>query len=159
MNKSGLFIGISILLVMCIGLLFFVLGKKSDASSYLLTISPSEELQFLANVNALDTLYTKLQKAAYSQDISKTAEVNVRWEKQRDEFLASCKSNAILSKLSNQVLNNYRQRVKVLKDIYRTKSASLSEAEQLKSAIQTEEAKKEELKIENQMIKQALLTL
>lgn len=159
MNKSSVFIGLSLFSVICIALLFFVLGKPSGSSSKNLIISHADELGFIAKVKELDTLYTLLQEAAYSKDISKTAEVNIRWEKQRDEFLATYRSDSVLSKLSNQVLNNYRQRVKVLKDTYRTKSASLSEAEQLKSAIKTEEAKKEELKTENQMIKQALLTL
>lgn len=159
MNKPGLFIGISILSVICIAMLFFVLGKQSDSSSRNLTISHADELQFTADVKELDTLYTKLQKAAYLKDVSTTAQVNVRWEKQREAFLARYKSNPVLAKLAEQVHNNYRQRVKVLKETYRIKSVTFSKTEQLKEAIKYEEAQKEELKAENQMIKQALLTL
>lgn len=159
MSKSGVFIGISLFSVICIALLFFFLGKQSNSSPNNPTVSPSDELQFTADVKELDTLYTKLQKAAYRKDVSTTAQVNVRWEKQRDAFLARYASNAVLAKMAEQVHNNYRQRVKVLKETYRIKSVAFSKAEQLKEAIKSEEAQKEELKAENQIIKQALLTL
>lgn len=159
MNKPSVFIGTGILSMICIALLFFLLGKQSGFSSNNLTVSPSDESRFITDVNELDTLYTQLQKAAYLKDVNTTAQVNIRWEKQRDAFLTRYASNAVLAKLANQVHNNYRQRVKVLKETYRIKSVVFSKTEQLKEAIKFEEAQKEELKAENQMIKQALLTL
>ncbi len=159
MNRRTYFIGMSLFSVLAIGLLFFLLGTKTQSPQNNTIISATEEMKFVSDVNELDSLYAKLQKAAYSKDVSSITEVNVRWEKQRNDFLEQYKTNAVLSKLSNRIIDNYRQRVKLLKDTYRIKSAALSDAQQLRALIKVEETKKEELKVENQMIKQALLTL
>ncbi|AEI51525.1 hypothetical protein [Runella slithyformis] len=159
MNKPSVFIGLSLLSVICIALLFVLVGKPYNSSSDNPTLSSSDESRFIADVKELDTLYLKLQKAAYLKDVKATAQVNIRWEKQKDAFLTRYTSNPVLAKLAAQVHNNYRQRVKVLKETYRMKAVTFSKAEQLKEAITSEEAQKEELKAENQMIKQALLTL
>lgn len=159
MNNKTTFITISALLLLAIAAIFFWIGPKKQPAQSEVVISSTDEAQFVADVTQLDSLYAKLQKAVYEKDVSTTAEINIKWEKKRNAFLTQYANHEVLSKLANKVINNYRQRVRVIKETYRTKTQSLSEIEQWKEAVKIEEAKKEELKTENQMIKQALLTL
>jgi len=160
MSRKTLFLMMTLLPVAILAVLFFVWNKKTNtATAPVATISETDEAAFAADVRLLDSLYIGLQKAVLEKDLRTTAEVNVSWEKNREAFLRRYATDSLLTELSVRLVANYRQRIRLLKETYRSQSADLAEGGRLRAAIKVEAATKEELKARKLMIEGALMSL
>ncbi|MEO6282976.1 MAG: hypothetical protein ABIN80_13725 [Dyadobacter sp.] len=159
MSRKYLFIGLTLVLLVTMVVSFYLTARHQVKKGDSLEFSASDENTFLNGMNNLDSLYNELEKAVYKRDVNATAQINVLWERSKDDFLAKHQKNQMALQMANEVLENFRNRIKMMKDSYKVKSASVMKANEINEAIQIEKTKNEQLKTDNVLIKEALLKL
>lgn len=122
-------------------------------------VTEAEELQFVKDVQTLDTLLLQLRKAVYSKDKSTIVKINIEWKNHIVFFRKNHRQNAVLSSVGEIVIKNYEQRISNFKVNLKEKLDTADEVVNIQEAIKLGEAKRDELKTENQMLKQVILTL
>lgn len=161
MNRSQGFIGVTSVLLVGGGLLFYFLSKPMRRDDGVKAISMEKESEFRAEAGVLDSLYREYVRAITTADNqSAIAEASARLDKQlsgiRSRYTGTGSPPAVLAA---KLVRNYEFRLLLHQKLLGRKNLQADEVSRLTGRIKELEAQNTDLKTQNQMVEQALLSL
>ena len=161
MNRSQGFIGVTSVLLVGGGMLFYFLSKPLRYEAGVKAISMEKESEFRAEAGILDSLYRNYVAATTTAgNQSAIAEASARLDKQlsgiKSRYAGTGSPPAVLAA---KLVRNYEFRRLLHQKLLGRKNLQADEVNRLSSRIKELEAQNTELKTQNQMVEQALLNL
>lgn len=133
---------------------FWLAGRKYRSDAF----ESIDEKSFARGVAILDSLHGQMTAATLSRDPARIANASLQWETHKQAFEQAFRQT-IGAPLAAQVLVNFDHQSEAGKAMLSAKSSSANTTSDLREMLEDEKARKDELKAEIQMIKQALFTL
>ena len=159
MNRSQSFITGSLIFLLLGGLTFFYLTKSARRNETVKSVNADKESSFRAEVVVLDCLYKNYVTKLHANDQSATAGADALLNKQflvlKQHYAGSSPPAVLAAKL----IRNYEVRVLLNQKLMERRNLQSDEVSRLKNSVKTLEAHNQDLKTQNQMVQQALLSL
>lgn len=159
MTRSQAFIITSFALFLAIGLLFFYLTKSLRKDETIKSVNTEKESGFRAEVVVLDSLYKMYVKELALNNQSAIAGADALLDKQFTIIKKQYAGSSPPAMLAAKLIRNYEVRVLLKQRLLERKNLQSDEVNRLKKRLDELQAVNEDLKAQNQMVQQALLSL
>jgi hypothetical protein len=159
MNRSQWFIAGSTAFFVIGGILFFHLTKPFRKDQTVKAVNTEKERGFRSEVIVLDSLYKNYISVLATNDQSAIAGADVILNKQFGNIKKQYAGTSPPAKLAAKLIRNYEVRVLLNQKLLDRRNLQSEEVGRLKKMIAELEAANQDLKTQNQMVQQALLTL
>lgn len=159
MNRSQWFIVSSTAFFIVGGILFFYLTKPLRKDQTIKAVNTEKESGFRSEVVVLDSLYKNYVSVLVTNDQSAIAGADALLNKQFGIIKKQYAGSSPPAKLAAKLIRNYEVRLLLNQKILDRRNLQAEEVNRLKKMIATLETANQDLKTQNQMVQQALLTL
>lgn len=160
MNRSQLFLVVSLVLLLGGGILFYYLSKPLRRDNSVKAISLEKEQAFRDEVVVLDSLYKEYANAVTTNNQSALANASARLDQKisgiRKRYAGTTSPPALLA---SKLVRNYEFRILLTQKLLERRQLQSGEVNRLTLRIKELEAANLDLKTKNQMVEQAILNL
>lgn len=159
MNRSQLFIATTAVLLVLGGTLFYHLTKPLRKDDSVKSVNVEKESGFRAEVVVLDSLYNQYVSVLQAKDQSAIAGADALLNKQFSIIKKQYAGSSPPAMLAAKLIRNYEVRVMLNQKLLGRRNLQADEVARLVQRIKELEIVNQDLKTQNQMVQQALLTL
>ena len=159
MNRSQAFIVTSTLFFIAGGTLFFYLSKPLRTHDAVKSVNVEKETGFRGDVVVLDSLYKQYVAVLKANDQSAIAGADALLTKQFSILKKQYAGSSPPGMLAAKLIRNYEVRVLLNQKLVGRRNLQGDEVARLSQRIKELETMNQDLKTQNQMVQQALLTL
>lgn len=159
MNRSQLFIATTAVLFVLGGTLFYHLTKPLRKDDSVKSVNVEKESGFRAEVVVLDSLYNQYVSVLQAKDQSAIAGADALLNKQFSIIKKQYAGSSPPAMLAAKLIRNYEVRVMLNQKLLGRRNLQADEVARLVQRIKELEIVNQDLKTQNQMVQQALLTL
>jgi hypothetical protein len=159
MNRSQLFITVSLTLLITGGWLFFHLSKPLRKDATVKAVNANKEKGFREEVVILDSLYKDYVAVLATNDQSAIAGADALLNSQFSIIKKQYAGSSAPAILAAKLIRNYEVRVLLNQKVLDRKNMQLDEVNRLKKLVKKLDEENKDLKTQNQMVQQALLSL
>lgn len=159
MTRSQSFIVTTVALFVLGGTLFFYLTSPLRKDETVKSVNVEKETGFRAEVVVLDSLYKQYVKVLKANDQSAIAGADALLNKQFSVIKKQYAGSSPPAMLAAKLIRNYEVRVLLNQKLLGRRNLQADEVNRLTQRIKELETINQDLKTQNQMVQQALLTL
>lgn len=156
MNRSRFFIITNVLLLSTGAILFFYLTKSQRGVNGYESLNTVETMQFESEAKVLDSLYQTYASSLQRDDPNTTAMAEALFKEKIKAIGVSHGGNALNTKLILKVLKNYQWRMITVQKNAVKNMQYATDVKWLKNAITEQESLNMQIRIQNQMVQQAI---
>ena len=159
MDRSQWFITASLAFLIITGLSFYYLTKPFRKDETIKSVNTEKESGFRAEVVILDSLYKAYTKALAIGNQTSIASADAVLNKQFSIMKSQYAGSSPPAILAAKLIRNYEVRVLLNQKLLERKNLQSDEVNRVKKRIAELQTLNEDLKTQNQMVQQALLSL
>lgn len=156
MNRSKSFIATTTGIMCVITALFFYSGRAANGDQPG-SREMEEQMQLLRESAMLDSLYKDFRDATAGTDRARLVASELKLKNQIAGMKAESDSALLTSSLASHLVRSYERRIHTIATMIRTEHSSAGQVQILKQRITALEKSNEDIRVENQLIKQAIL--
>ncbi len=158
MNRSKWFLMANTLGFVAVLILFYY-SRTAQAVQQASSVSAVSQKDFVKESALLDSLFKNYKIASAGNDKAALVESKLRLKNHLSKMSENCDQKSLSHNISCKLINNYGLRIQLIVAVGQARNESSNKTHILKTHIAELEKSNEQIRIQNQMVEQAILNL